>query len=175
MTPPEFSRPMKLDQIGQRATTVELTAQAAERAALVVRFALLSFDLLDGVVSVSRDKSAVLVTGRFRARYAQACIATGEAVHAERDEPIMIRFMAMEPTAPDAEVELSGDDCDLMELEGQAVDLGEAVAQSFGLALDLYPRCPNADMVLRAVGVKQEEEVGAFSGLAALRDKLGKN
>ena len=53
-------------------------------------------------------------------------------------------------------------------------DLGEAVAQSFALLLDPFPRSPNADAVLKAAGVKEEGEVGPFGALAALKDKLGK-
>ncbi len=175
MNPPEFSRLLKLDEIGAAPSRHQLTANKVERAALAERFALIKLDLLDAEVSVSRDVRGVLVSGRFRASYDQACIATGAPVSGQKTEPISIRFVPFEPTAPDAEVELSDADCDLMELEGQAVDLGEAVAQSLGLALDLYPRSPDADEVLRAVGVKQEGEVGAFAGLAALRDKLNKN
>jgi hypothetical protein len=39
------------------------------------------------------------------------------------------------------EIELSGDDCDLIATEGGAIDLGEAVAQTLGLSLDPFPRC----------------------------------
>jgi uncharacterized metal-binding protein YceD (DUF177 family) len=72
------------------------------------------------------------------------------------------------------EHELGADDPDTMFLEGQNIDLGEAVAQSLGLALDPYPRVVDADERLKAAGVKSEEEAGPFGALAGLKDKLGK-
>jgi len=58
--------------------------------------------------------------------------------------------------------------------DGQLIDLGEAVAQSLGLALDPYPRSPNADALLKAAGVKREDEAGPFGVLASLKEKLEK-
>ncbi len=172
MSPPEFSHIMKLDQIGAGADNVAISASAEARAGLAKRFDLLTLDKLEAELSVLRDKEAVLVKGRFRARLVQACVATGEPITSALNEGLLIRFQPLTSLVPDAEIELADTDCDVMELEGNAVDLGEAVAQSLLLALDPYPRSPNADALLKAAGVKQEDEVGAFSGLAALRDKL---
>ena len=48
------------------------------------------------------------------------------------------------------------------------------MAQSFALALEPFPRSPNADAALKAAGVKAEGEAGPFSALAALKEKLEK-
>jgi uncharacterized metal-binding protein YceD (DUF177 family) len=101
----------------------------------------------------------------------QACVVTGDPVPARIDQEFTVRFVP--ETTPDAdEIELSAEDCDIMEHDGQQIDLGEAVAQSLGLALDPYPRSANAEARLREAGVKSEEEAGPFGALAALKDKL---
>lgn len=53
--------------------------------------------------------------------------------------------------------------CDAMEHDGQAIDLGEAVAQTLGLSIDLFPRAPNADEVLRAAGILGEADASPFA------------
>ena len=47
-------------------------------------------------------------------------------------------------------------------------------AERKALALEPFPRSPNADAALKAAGVKAEGEVGPFSALAALKEKLEK-
>ena len=106
----------------------------------------------------------------------QACVASGEPVPASIEDSFRIRFVA--ETGYDAEaeveVELDADDCDTLFHDGRAIDLGEAVAESFALALDPFPRSPNADAALKAAGVKDESEAGPFGALAALKEKLEK-
>ena len=66
---------------------------------------------------------------------------------------------------------------DVIKLDGGkagSVDLGEAAAETMALALDPYPRAPEAPNVLREAGVLSEEEAGPFGALAGLRDKLEK-
>jgi uncharacterized metal-binding protein YceD (DUF177 family) len=176
MTAPEFSHAVKLDQIGSKAQPVTLDANQAERAALCSRFDLLSLEALTADLQVSKKGDTVAVTGQMTANYAQACPASGVPIPVSMTETLDLRFVPT-LTAADAEVELTGEDCDIIEYEGQTVDLGEAVAQSLGLSLNPYPRSAQADAVLKAAGVKAETEVGnsPFAGLAGLRDKLGGN
>ena len=57
----------------------------------------------------------------------------------------------------------------LVPYEGQSFDLGEAIAQSFGLAVDPYARGPEADIAREDNGLDKPETGGAFAALAALR------
>ena len=51
-----------------------------------------------------------------------------------------------------------------------AADLGEAVAQSFGLALDPYATGPDAETTRRDAGIVAESAPsGPFAALAALK------
>lgn len=171
----EFSHVVKLSEITGQAKAVHLSADVATCDALARRFDLASLDSLEADLSLTHDADAVVVTGSFKATLAQICIASGEPVPATLDEPVHIRFIAEPLAGADSELELGPDDCDTMFHDSQTIDLGEAVAQSLGLALDPYPRSPNADAALKAAGVKPEEEAGPFGALAALKDKLAGN
>ena len=105
----------------------------------------------------------------------QSCVASGEPVEAEIDEPFALVFRpGPEAGRPDEEVELSEAELDVTFYDGASLDLGEAVAETLALALDPYPRAPAAEQALKTAGVKSEEEAGPFGGLAALRDKMRK-
>lgn len=169
----EFSHVVRLSEIGQ-GRDLALEADGTEREALAARFDLLSLDSLTAELRVETDDGGARATGRFQARLAQRCVATGDPVAATLDEAIDIRFVPEPLEGGEIEHELGADDPDTMFLDGQNIDLGEAVAQSLGLALDPYPRVADADVRLRAAGVKSEEEAGPFGALAGLRDKLTK-
>ena len=120
------------------------------------------------------EADAVIAAGRFTASLAQFCIATHDPVPAKLDEPIHIQFMAEPTSNGEVELELAPEDCDTMFHDGQTIDLGEAVAQSLGLALNPYPRSPEAEKMLKAAGVKSEDEVVPTGALAGLKDLLAK-
>lgn len=174
MSGAEFSRPRRLDTIGTAPVAVAIAAQADERAALARRFGLLALDTLGAELTLVRDGDAVTLSGRVCATLAQACVATGEPVRAEIDEPLLIRFVPAAAIAAAEELELGADDCDVVAHDGLAIDLGEAAAESMALAIDPFPRSAGAGAALKAAGVVAEDEVasGAFAGLAALKGRL---
>mgnify|MGYP006139369497 CR=1 FL=1 len=49
--------------------------------------------------------------------------------------------------ADDEEIELASDSPDEIEFDGESFDVGEAVAQSLGLAINPYAEGPRADAV----------------------------
>ena len=171
MTAPEFSRPRRLDQIGQGEAEVTVTADPAERAALATRFGLLTLDSLEASYTLHQDTNGIRATGHLSAKLAQACVASHEPVPTAIEEDFDLRFLPeIEERAE--EVELSEDECDTVFYTGNAIDLGEAAAETLALALDPFPRSPAAVDALKAAGVLSEGEAGPFAGLAALRDKL---
>jgi uncharacterized metal-binding protein YceD (DUF177 family) len=180
MTAPEFSRPHRLDQIGAGDSQVRVEANADERAALARRFELLAIDMLAADYAIRRDAVGVIATGHLSARATQACVITAKPVLAVIEEDFAIRFVPEAEGQGEDEVELGADECDTVFYTGSAVDLGEAAAETLALALDPFPRSPDAEAALRDAGVLSEEdaarlaeESGPFGGLAGLRDKLG--
>ena len=172
MTQPEFSRELSADTLGASPRALSIEADGEERAALARRFGFLALDALAAEVSLSREGETVTLSGRFRARVIQACVASGAPVAAEIDEAIVVLFREPpSPEQPDEEVELGEQDLDVMFITGGAIDVGEAVAQSLALALDPFPRASEAEAALKEAGVKSEAEAGPFAVLAALKDK----
>ena len=169
---PELSRPVRIDTLGAGARTIEVVADAGELAALAARFDLIALERLDAQAEVTRENEAIIATGRLRAAVVQACVASGDPVASTIDEVFALRFVPEGESAGE-EVELDATDLDEIGYAGSAIDLGEAVAQTLGLALDPFPRAAGAEKALRAAGVVDEDEAGPFSALKTLRDQLG--
>lgn len=168
----EFSRPVKLDAIGSEGP-VTVEADAAERAALAERFGLLSLDALSATLALDRTAGEIVaVTGQVRARLSQPCVATAVPVHETIDAPVLLRMVPPGSLArAEEEVELGDSELDVLEHDGRFVDLGEIAAQSMALALDPYPRAPDAEATLKEAGVVAEDEhaTGPFAALKALK------
>ena len=171
---PEFSRSFALNTIGTTPRTVSISGDANECAALAARFDLVAIDRLEAQATLVSEGDSILCTGALRANVVQGCVATQAQVAAAINTNFTIRFVAhLTEAAPADEIEIDVDDCDMIEHDGQAIDLGEAVAQTLLLSLDPFPRAKNAAATLKAAGVIAEDEVGnaAFAGLKNLLGK----
>jgi len=166
----EYSRTLRIDTIGSEPRAVAIAADAEEREALAKRFGIASLALLRADAAVGLEGGQVRAKGRVVAAFVQLCVATNVALPATLDIPFDIVFRADIPAeAPDAGIELSETECDIVFYEGGAIDLGEAAAQTLALAIDPYPRALGADAVLKAAGVLSEAQAGPFAALAALK------
>ncbi len=169
---PEFSRPERIDTIGERERAVSISADAVERAAVAKRFGLAAIERLDAALTIRRIGGAIAVAGTVSAAVVQACSVTGDPLSVTIDEPVALGFV--EALELGEEVELGEDALDTVEIEDGAIDLGEAAAETMALALDPFPRGPNAAAALKQAGVLSEDEVVPYSALAAgLKAKLG--
>lgn len=175
MTPnPEFSRPLRLDQIGAGENKNAINAEAEERAALAKRFGLAAIDSLSAEYAVSRDVVSVIARGTLKAQVTQTCSVTGEPIPVTLNESFAIRFMPEPDTEAVEETELNEDECDTVFYAGSAIDLGEAAAETLLLSLDPFPRGPNAAATLKEAGVVSDEDVQPTGALAGLKDLLSK-
>ena len=167
---PEFSRSFRLDEIGATPLSVAIEANEEECAALAQRFALLDITALSATAQIKTRDHQYVAEGSFKAQVTQACVVTGERVPAKLNQRFKLRFIDELAAAPTPELELNFDGYDDMPLSGETIDLGEAVAQSVLLALEPFPRGPNAARHLREAGViaEGEEPRGAFAGLKNL-------
>lgn len=170
----DFAHRLTLDRI-RDGDRLDLVADADERAAVAERLDLASLERLDAHAVLRREGDAIHATGRVKAALEQRCVATGDPIAVHVDEAFDLRFIA-EPKGigGDAEVELEAGELDTLFHDGQAIDLGAAIADSLALGLDPYPRSANAAVALREAGVLSEEEAGPFAALAALKDKLSR-
>ncbi|BAV65268.1 YceD family protein [Sphingobium cloacae] len=167
---PEFSRPVRIDQLGRHAAPMTISANEAERAALARRFNLLALDRLEADYALAEEDGAILARGHVRADLAQPCVATGVPVPETVDTELLLRFVAEESALPEGEeLELDAEDCDTIGYSGNIIDMGEAVAETVALAMTPYPRSPEADAVLREAGVLTEEQASPFAALLSLK------
>lgn len=166
---PEFSHRVAINEIGA-TRLVELSADGGQRAALAKRLGIERVDALSASIELSPRAAGVEARGSISAHVTQRCVATGEPVERTIDEPFDILFVAPDQVSGD-EIELSSEECDRIEHDGLAIDLGEAAAQTLALALDPYPRAPGADAALADAGVLKEgeETVGPFAALKGLK------
>lgn len=166
----EFTRLVKLDRLPPE---LAIEATADERAALAHRFALPELTMLRARVALSQAGASIDARGRLEAAFSQLCAVAATPFAATLDEPLAIRFVpSLAAAAEDEEQEFAADEPDEVEYDGAAFDLGEAVAQSFGLALDPYAEGPDAAAARRDAGIVDEAAPsGAFAALAALVPK----
>ena len=167
----DFGHRLTLDRV-RGGDRIDLVADSDERAAIAERLGLASLDRLDAHAILDRDGDRVRASGRLKAALEQRCVATGEPLPVRVDEAFELYFVPAPVTCGDEEIELAPDDLDTMFHDGQAIDLGTAVADSLALTLDSYPRSPGAEAALKEAGVISEEEAGPFAALAALKGKL---
>ena len=177
VVPPEFSRPIALRQITGQPLVLEANEQ--ERTGLARRLAITSVDRLVARVALDRQGERVGVTGTLKADITQPCAVTREELSYDVSEPLMLRFVpagSVAEYAPDEEIELDSEDLDVIEYEGDAFDLGEAIAQSLALAIDPYREGEGADEAREKAGIVSDEDKAPSGPLAdALAALKGNN
>lgn len=169
----EFARPIPIDTIGSVAKPFTVTATQEECTALAKRFGLEQIDRLEAEIMLIHDQGGYRATGKLDAKIVQTCAATFAPVPATVAEPFVIRFAPHQAADEADEIEIDADDCDIMPLEGQSIDIGEAVAQTLALALDPFPRAAGADHILAKAGVIGDDDFvsGPFAALKSLMPK----
>lgn len=173
LPPPELTRMIKVRPLPAEPVVIEATE--AERAALAARFGLGAVHSLRAQVALEQKPRAIRATGRLRADILQPCAISAEDFPVTIDEPVDLRFVedtGRPMTEAEAlEIELEADDCDEIAFTGEMFDLGEAVAQTLGLAIDPYAEGPGADAARAAAGIVAEgEQLGPLADmLAALK------
>ena len=170
MTVPEFSRPMRLDAIGDGLGHRAVAADDAERAALAARFDLVALDRLEGAFDVRREAAGIRVTGRITGRVTQRCVVSGAPLPADVDEAVALLFVGgsgRNAADDEEEVELETGDLDVLPLDGDAIDLGEIAAETLALALPPFPRAPDADLADERRLLSSEDEAAEAARAAA--------
>lgn len=164
---PEFSRLVPLARLGPEPFRQEIEATPDERAGLARRFDLVALDRLTAAVTLGRRSGeTVLLEAAFAAAFVQTCAVTLEPVSATVSEHFSLVYGPMDDAA--GEIEPGPEEPAFEPLTGDAIDIGEAVAQELSLALPLFPRHPDAELETAV-----EEPAGTqFSALARLRKPI---
>ncbi len=174
LSPPELSRPVRLDQISSKGTEMTITASPVERQALANRFDLVEISALDAGVTLTAIAGGTLVrlTASIRARLVQTCVVTLDPIEAEIDTRFSMTFGG--GTEEDGgEIDLSIDDEDPPEpiIDG-AIDVGEAIAEHLALSIDPFPRKAGTAYVGVEIDAPEpESKPNPFAALARFHEK----
>ncbi|NVD45352.1 YceD family protein [Qipengyuania atrilutea] len=153
------------------AEPVRIDASETERAALSKRFGLSVVESLRAEARLHPKGQSVRATGELEAKIVQRCAISNEDFPVQITEEFDFRFVPQQEREydPEEEIELDAQDCDEIEYEGEAFDLGEAVAQTLGLAIDPFATGPDAEAARKEAGIVDEVATGPFAALAALK------
>ena len=173
----EFSRLVKVKPLP--GETLAMEADAKERKALAKRFQLPSIEKLIATVDLEEDGKAIRASGTLTAAITQSCAISGEDFAVQIDEPMALRFLEehlidRDPVfeEDEIEIELDAEDLDEIGYTGESFDLGEAIAQTLGLAIDPYAEGPNADAARKKAGITKDDQPSGplADALAALKN-----
>jgi uncharacterized metal-binding protein YceD (DUF177 family) len=141
-SPPEFSRVVSVARLGDHEAAYPITANEAERTALARRFGLVGVDRFAADVRIVRDTGGgIRLKAAIEADIVQQCVVTLEPFASRIGDDFTLVYQRR--VAPPSEL-LDVDEDEFELLEGEEIDIGEAVAQQLSLALDPFPRSPGA-------------------------------
>jgi uncharacterized metal-binding protein YceD (DUF177 family) len=140
---PEFHRPLPVDRISASGFAQHIEATKAERVALAQRLEIPGLATLVCDFRLRREGQGVVAAdARLQARVTRVCVVSLDEFEADIALEFRVRFVpaALESEELDLEAE------DEISYDGERIDLGEAAAQELALALDPYPRKPDAEL-----------------------------
>ncbi|CAK0768664.1 DUF177 domain-containing protein [Azospirillaceae bacterium] len=161
---PEFSRPIHVESMRGHDMTVEIVALPEECRALAERFDIVAIETLSITARIARAAGGRMfrVSGSLSATVVQTCVVTLESVTNAVSEEFSTVYAppALIPErGADIDLDPVGDDEDDPEpLEDGRIDVGELAAQYLSLALDMYPRRPDAAIPAEFTAEPEEEK-----------------
>ena len=159
---PELHRPIAADRIGAGGLDVLVEATPAECAALATRMKLPAVAALRCQFRLQRDTAgSLLAHGHLIAHVVQSCVVSLEDFATSVEERFTVRFVETGQETDDDDP----DSLDEVSFVNGILDLGEAAAEQLALALDPYPRAPDAEMP----DISDEQAAHPFAALEGLR------
>lgn len=180
----EFSLMVAAADVPPAGTELRFEADAAARERLARRYDIPELARLSGTARIRPyRKEGLTLECRFEATLVQTCVVTLDPVTQTVDEEFVQRYLpehligpVTAPSESDREVMVDLDAEDAPEpMNAGKIDVGEAVAERLALAIDPYPRKPEA----RFEAPSPSEEAGDASESKpnpfAVLEKLKKN
>ena len=155
---PEFSRLVSISEIGVNETGRNIEADSRERAALARRFDLVAIEELRATVHIGRVQGSdqLRLAASLVAEIVQICVVTLEPFSERIEWTFEVFYDPGLDVAAAGEITLDpGDEREIEPLEGDRIDIGEAVAEELALSLHPYPRKPGARIEEAESGVAQ--------------------
>lgn len=168
---PEFSYIVDANRIPASGQVLNLTADESERQALAERFGLEKIDELSAELVFKRiNAKRIRLDGVLQAQVEQKCGVTLKTF----SQPVRDRFSVIFTSEDETSLRPNEIDLDMSEeddvefLRDNKIDAGEIVAEYLSLALEPFPRAPDA--VFRNE-IDSGKEENPFSVLEKLRFK----
>lgn len=152
MTEVPFSHRVRVGQVSHNPLEIRIEADESERVALAELWGILGVRALSAELRLRRwKKDGVKVFGNVHAEVTQSCVVTLEPVPQVIDAEIEEVFvpegslLARMPANDAGEFVFDAEGPDLPEpFSGDEIDVGALVAEIAAMALDPYPRKPDA-------------------------------
>jgi uncharacterized metal-binding protein YceD (DUF177 family) len=174
MTSDIFSYLVDIRSLAALAQPILLEATPGQCADLAARFGLGSIEALSATVTVTSDARGVRVRGQVQSDLHYLCRVSREPFASHVTEPMDILLVqgVTEDELPSPEESAVADDpVELLPLEGSEFDIAMLAAETLALALDPFPRGPEADKALKQLGIQTEEEAQMSSSPFAVLAK----
>ena len=169
-----WSVPIAVLQIPETGLHRDLEAGPAERAAMAEVAGLREILSASASFDVTPDKGGRFhVVGHVQARIGQTCVVTLDPIENDIDEPIDLIFAPPEqiPVLADLIDDAAESDSEIPDppepIENGVIDLGRLATDALFLAIDPYPRKPDA--VFEPVVTAADPEDHPFAALKALK------
>jgi hypothetical protein len=172
--PDPWRVPVAVVQIPETGLHRDIEADEAARAAIAEVGGLREILTANASLNVTPMREGRFhVEGRVRARVGQTCVVTLDPIESDIDEPIDLIFAPPEqiPEMADLVEEAAESDVEIPDppepIEHGIIDLGRIATDALFLAVDPYPRKPDA--VFEPPVVPEDPEDHPFAALKALR------
>ena len=162
MSAAELARPVLAEHVGRGDVRMIVEAGPDERAAVAARLLLPAIAMLRCEWTLRPGEAGMVIgEGALQARVTQTCVISLDPFDAVIREDFTVHFVVEGRETEDDDP----DQPDQLVYDGVTVDVGEATVEQLALALDPYPRKPNAALMLP----EEDAAGGAFAALAKLR------
>jgi len=176
----EFSRPVKVSEMGKAGLEFPAEANAEELAALTKRLDVRAVNELTAQIRVQHwRKGGAHLKAQIKGSMTRNCVVSLENFEQPFEGTVDIlyadpRDKIHKPQMSDSELilEAEGDDPPDV-LENDHFDAGEAIAQYLVLHLDPYPRKPGAEFKDMVENDEESSPFSVLSGLKIVSDKDG--
>jgi hypothetical protein len=169
-----WSVPVAVEQIPDTGIHRDIEADRATRDAMAELAGLREILSASASIDVTPDSGGrVHVVGRVRARIGQTCVVTLDPIENDIDEPIDLILAPPEQIPALADLVDDADDSDAEvpdppePIEDGMIDLGRLATDALFLAIDPYPRKPEA--VFEPLVAAADPEDHPFAALKALQ------
>jgi len=174
-----LSRVFEVETLGDNELEVAFPLDAEERQTLCQCFDLIALEDWEATAWLRRtaDQAGIVLRVTFAANVIQSCVVTLEPVPSRVQQSFTIQYLPEDridgaEEGDDAElvVDVEGEDSPEI-LEEGGVDVGEAIAEQFALALDPYPRTPGVEFQfgMNEESASEDNQIQGENPFAALK------